>query len=226
MAGAGRPVLQHGRAAQLPDLARRQSDVQCIASESSQLCARTAAHVLCILSKCRQTCCKHLTNARCLLQVLVQSQYLRWRESSFLHNPRTPRAVVWSETSLWHLFPHAPVPASYATGAHVHASNEAELRRAAAGTQSRVLRIQNMQPGMFSGFESASWNQEFNRWFERMMHDMKWCCTTQISELKQQRYDSLDFPLPVPLSTEEPPRFHVRTGHSLWVPPTCGGCPA
>jgi hypothetical protein len=92
-----------------------------------------------------------------------------------------------------------------------------------AALDARVVRIQNMQPGAFLGFESDGKNSEFNSWFHAMMSDIKWCCSTQILELKQQRHDSLDFPQPLPFSTHQQTQFSVR--YILYWPvsrPVCG----
>lgn len=151
---------------------------------------------------------------------MEQSQYLRWREFSFLEHPEVPRTVVWSQTSLWHHLPSTPILASYATGPHVHACSEIVLKQAVAALEARVVRIQNMQPGAFLGFESDRKNSEFNGWFRAMMSDIKWCCSTQILELKQQRHDSLDFPQPLPFSTQQQTQFTVRYVLLALAPPS------
>ena len=148
----------------------------------------------------------------CAEQVLEWTQYLRWREYSFLGNPRIPRVLLWSQTSLWHHFPHEAIPDSYATGAHVHVVDEAGLREAVDSLAARIVHVRNMQPGAFRGFTDHAKNADFNDWFGRMMNDLKWCCATQVPEFKRKRYDGLDFPHPPPLGAhvQQPASFEVR----------------
>jgi len=72
-----------------------------------------------------------------------------------------------------------------------------------------VLRVQNMQPGIFQAFSDPVHNRAFNEWFARMMNDLKWCCTTQLPELKEEgNIDSIRYPAPPELPALEP--FKVR----------------
>ena len=143
------------------------------------------------------------------VQVLERSHFLDWRVYNFLEHPNTPRDLVWSQASLWFHLPNSAIPESYGTGVHVHAANEEALQRATEQMDVRVLRIQNMQPGSFTSFATQAQNARFNTWFQQMMNDMKWCCTTQVQALKQRRFDSIDFPLPAPLNVTKPPHFEV-----------------
>lgn len=160
-----------------------------------------------------KTHCQHKKGG---VQMLESSQFLRWRESSFLENARTPRTLAWSTTSAWYHFPDALLPQSFATGPHFHQVDAHALRAATADMDARVLRIQNLQPGMFFGFASAEEDTRFDAWFRGMMYDMKWCCTTQLVAFKEKRYDSLDFALPAPLRelTATSPGFTVRSARS------------
>lgn len=143
-------------------------------------------------------------------QVLESSQYLRWREWSFLSNPKVPRTVLWSESSLWYHTADEALPEVYATSAHTHALDDAQLLRVVDGLHAKIVHVRNMQPGAFLGFASSSRNAEFDAWFRRMMHDLKWCCATQIEDYKRQRFDSIDFPVPHPLDSSTPSPFKVR----------------
>jgi hypothetical protein len=147
--------------------------------------------------------------------VLESSRKLRWREHSFLHSPRVPRALIWSETPIHYHLPDEALPENYATGEYTQALDESKLQDVASRLDSRILRLRNMQPGAFQGFASAARNADFDTWFRQMIHDLKWCCATQIEEYKRKRFDSLDFPAPPPLGSSAAAGFQVH----LCTPP-------
>eukprot|EP00892_Ulva_mutabilis_P008482 jgi/Ulvmu1/6005/UM026_0131.1 len=138
------------------------------------------------------------------------ADFMPWRHFNFLAHPRTPRSLAWSEGSIWYHFPDEVIPDSYGTGAHVCQVNSSELRIATADTHARVLRVQNLQPGMFSGFATREDNQQLDRWFGGMMYDMKWCCSTQVREFKDRHWDSLYFAAPAPLSSATHQHVHYE----------------
>jgi hypothetical protein len=137
----------------------------------------------------------------------------------FLSLPRTPLHLRWSKATIWHKFDlpvtQAPRYHSYATGPVIGAVNQTELRAAAEDMDARVLHIGNLQPGMFTGFDEEADNVVFNEWFHRMMYDMKWCCSTEVIELKQKRYDGIDFEPSAPFPTSGAAAFKVRYVCSL-----------
>ena len=132
------------------------------------------------------------------------SNFLRWREYSFLDNRNTPMQLRWSTESIFFLTPDQTSPTLYATGTATHSVNERGLRSVASALKDvRVLRLQNLHPGGFTGFESDGDNYKFNDWFVRMMNDLKWCCSTQISWLKQQGLDALFYKIPIALDRSQ-----------------------
>lgn len=143
------------------------------------------------------------------------TNYLPWRAHNFLTHPSTPLQLRWATDSLWYHFPGAQLPELFGAGAHMHSVTESQLRAVAATVLgARVLRIQNAQPGMFLSFDDDANNSVFNTWFDRMMYDLKWCCSTQIGELKRQRFDSMDLMAPLHLktdaaSTDQVPRYKM-----------------
>lgn len=143
--------------------------------------------------------------------MLEDSRFLQWREHSFLENPRTPMQLRWATTTLSLSLPGINLPDAFATGPHAHALGEGALKRAAAALKGvRVLRIAGLHPGSFQGFERPGDNDAFNAWFQRMMSDQKWCCSTQVGDFKQRRFDALFYATPYPLRAGAEQLWKVR----------------
>ena len=146
------------------------------------------------------------------------SNFLRWREYSFLDNPKTPMQLRWSTESIFFLAPNETSPVLYETGTATHSVNETGLRSVSAALNDvRVLRLQNLQPGSFTGFDSDADNFKFNDWFITMMNDQKWCCSTQISWMKQQRLDAVYYKIPIALDRRQQPAWQVSLSASVLV---------
>lgn len=143
------------------------------------------------------------------------SHFLPWRVHSFLEHPRTPRTLRWSQTSLWLINDNEELPASFATGAVSHALWASELQALVGNEVARVLRVQNLQPGSFLGFDDAdeARNDEFNGWWDRMTSDLAWCCLTRVEYLKVLGFDYVDFAKLAPLSKDRAARFEVCHAH-------------
>lgn len=151
-----------------------------------------------------------------MLQTLEREpDFLQWRTHNFLSDPRTPRTLTWSQSSIWYNFPGSVVPKVYATGAQIHQVSAEILRQATQDIDARVLRVQNLQPGMFGSLDTTRENEEFNGWFSRMMFDMKWCCTTNVQGLRESKLNALFFSGPSPLPVLQASGYKVRSTYIL-----------
>lgn len=150
-----------------------------------------------------------------VIQVLDQNpSFLEWRTHNFLSDPRTPRSLTWSQSSIWFNFPRSEAPTVYATGAQTYQETAARLQAVTADMDARVLRIQNLQPGFFESFDTDTENVEFNTWFTRMMFDLKWCCSTNVQELREKMLNAVFFKGPAPLPATLAAGYKV-SGHQL-----------
>lgn len=147
-----------------------------------------------------------------MVQVLASDpSSLEWRAHNFLSDPRTPRTLAWSQSSIWFNFPGSTAPKAYATGAQIYQETAERLLAATQDIDARVLRIQNLQPGLFESFDTSTENEEFNAWFARMMFDLKWCCSTNVQALRELTLNALFFSGPAPLPATEAAGYKVSS---------------
>ena len=103
----------------------------------------------------RALCCSQIHSR---LQQLDSTNYLEYREHTFLQHPLVPRHLLWDKETVYFLWRQQRKPATYITGTFVTADGkltDAALRDQLAAVQStRLLHFENLQPHTFAGFVS------------------------------------------------------------------------
>ena len=64
-----------------------------------------------------------------VIQVLDKTQYIAYREHSFLSHPSVPRHVLWDKETVYMYWPGERQPVRYATGANLQTDSGAHRRQ-------------------------------------------------------------------------------------------------
>jgi hypothetical protein len=84
------------------------------------------------------------------------SNYIPYREHSFLSHPRVPRHVLWDKETVYFYWAREQRPVRYATGVNVvmdRTLTDMNLRHQLSSLDNvRLLHFENLEPNSFAGF--------------------------------------------------------------------------
>lgn len=88
------------------------------------------------------------------------SQYVPYREHSFLSHPSVPRHVLWDRDTVYMYWPDEARPVRYAAGVNVvmdgNLTDALLVDRLQGVQERRLLHFENLEPHAFAGFESQA----------------------------------------------------------------------